>query len=98
MIVRLSKYYSVPVRKCVGTYPQKTAFAHFHNTSDEQWEHYTDIEKKCKHFNGIVEVVALQARRNQHYYLKIYNNHYKEWLFLQLATAYFAPRKGVEIC
>jgi hypothetical protein len=44
------------VRNRVGTYPQKRASARFHNLPDEQWEHYTDIEKKCKRFHWTVEL------------------------------------------
>ena len=58
------------VRNCVGTYPQKRASARFHNLPDEQWEHYTDIEKKCKRFNGIFCVVMRHSRVPPHNYSK----------------------------
>ena len=39
--------------KYVGTYPQKRALAPLNHSPDEQWEHYTDTQEKCKCFVGI---------------------------------------------
>ena len=94
MLVRLSKYAVLPSLVDVGTYPHQRAAKLFFVTSDEQWEHYTDIEKKCKRFNGIFYVVMYYPRAQLHISSKSTEKPLRKWLFLQLAAAYFSPWRG----
>jgi hypothetical protein len=34
---------------------------------DEQWEHYTDIEKKCKRFDWTVDAIAQSTSTQPHF-------------------------------